>query len=257
MHVPRICPPGFVCEVTGSLVADNPCPSGHFCLEGTATSATTCGHPDLSSQLFPITSHGERPSTLRKNRIAQGQQLFLGARNSGCWNNKTDDYGLQGSSEPSHFWMEKHLLPLALDSPFIPLRGRLYLQTKTYSTCSTKLFVTEVYYSLQGAFVWTTNASSCKILTTIKLLTITSIIPPLVLSCVVLFHVRKDITATRKYSCSSYQFFSVIQLIYEFSGTGVDMSNMKNFTTPQPCFESFYCPEGSADPTGAGDCPPG
>ena len=83
MHVPRICPPGFVCEVTGSLIADNPCPVGHFCLEGTATSATTCGHPDLSSELFPIMSHGERPSTLRKNRIAQGQQLFLGARNSG------------------------------------------------------------------------------------------------------------------------------------------------------------------------------
>jgi hypothetical protein len=32
---------------------------------------------------------------------------------------------------------------------------------------------------------------------------------------------------------------------------------MKNFTTPQPCFESFYCPEGSVEPTGAGDCPPG
>jgi hypothetical protein len=130
MHVPRICPPGFVCEVTGSLIADNPCPAGHFCLEGTATSATTCGHPDLSSELFPIMSHGERPSTLRKNRIATGQQLFLGARNSGCWNNKTDDFGLQGSSETSHFWMERHLLPLSLDSPFSPLRGRFCLDDK-------------------------------------------------------------------------------------------------------------------------------
>ena len=32
---------------------------------------------------------------------------------------------------------------------------------------------------------------------------------------------------------------------------------MRNFTTPQPCFESMYCPEASVDPIGAGDCPPG
>ncbi|KAJ1403425.1 hypothetical protein B484DRAFT_405099, partial [Ochromonadaceae sp. CCMP2298] len=57
MQVPRICPPGFVCEVTGSQIADNPCPAGHFCLEGTATSASSCGHPDLSSSMFPTMSH--------------------------------------------------------------------------------------------------------------------------------------------------------------------------------------------------------
>jgi hypothetical protein len=45
--------------------------------------------------------------------------------------------------------------------------------------------------------------------------------------------------------------------MYCHPGTAVDMSNMKNFTTPQPCFESMYCPEGSADPTGSGECPPG
>jgi hypothetical protein len=127
MQVPRICPSGYVCEVTGTIVADNPCPEGHFCLEGTATSATSCGHPDLSPDLFPIMSHGERSSTLRKGRIAQGQQLFLGARNSGCWTNQTDDFGLQGSSEPAQFWMERHLLPLALDAPFTASRGRFCL----------------------------------------------------------------------------------------------------------------------------------
>lgn len=45
--------------------------------------------------------------------------------------------------------------------------------------------------------------------------------------------------------------------MYCHPGTGVDVSNMKNFTTPQPCFESMYCAEGSADPTGSGECPPG
>jgi hypothetical protein len=40
-------------------------------------------------------------------------------------------------------------------------------------------------------------------------------------------------------------------------GTGVNIFNMKNFTTPQPCYESFHCPEGSEDPAGSGECPPG
>jgi hypothetical protein len=79
MHVPRICPRGKVCESTGIIIADVPCPMGHWCPEGTATSSTTCGTPDLSSDLFPTSSHGERTSTLRKNRIAQGQKLFFGS----------------------------------------------------------------------------------------------------------------------------------------------------------------------------------
>lgn len=45
MPVPRVCPAGRVCDVTGVAAADQPCPEGHFCLEGTATTATTCGHP--------------------------------------------------------------------------------------------------------------------------------------------------------------------------------------------------------------------
>jgi hypothetical protein len=59
--------------------------------------------------------------------ICAGQRLYLGARNTGCWSNQTDDYGLQGSRQPSHFWMQRHLLPLALDAPFTPTRGRFCL----------------------------------------------------------------------------------------------------------------------------------
>ena len=210
MQVPRICPPGFVCEVSGSQIADNPCPAGHFCLEGTATSATTCGNPDLSSDLFPIMSHGERPSTLRKNRIAQGQKLFLGARNSGCWTNSSDDYGLQGSSQPSLFWMERHLLPLAVDSPFVPLRGRYCLD----DLC-VKLADADNYEASDYAFDYSAST----------------------------FRLRRPVPCPAGRYCHP--------------GTAVDFSNAKNFTTPQPCYESMYCPEGSEQPTGSGECPAG
>lgn len=210
MHVPRICPPGYVCEVTGSQVADNPCPQGHFCLEGTATSATTCGSPSLYSDMFPIMSHAERPSTLRKNRIAQGQQLFLGARNTGCWSNHTDDFGLQSSSDPVHFWMERHLMPLALDAPFVALRGRYCLDDQCMKLADSNNYEATDY-------VFDYSASS--------------------------FRLRRPVP------CPSG--------MYCHPGTGVDVSNMKNYSTPQPCFESMYCPEGSSEPTGSGECPPG
>ena len=44
---------------------------------------------------------------------------------------------------------------------------------------------------------------------------------------------------------------------YCHPGTAVNAGNMKNFSTPQPCFESMYCPEGSIDPKGVGKCPKG
>jgi hypothetical protein len=49
LPVPRICPAGFVCGVTGTELALQPCPEGHFCLEGTATASTTCGNPRATS----------------------------------------------------------------------------------------------------------------------------------------------------------------------------------------------------------------
>ena len=32
---------------------------------------------------------------------------------------------------------------------------------------------------------------------------------------------------------------------------------MRNFSAPQPCAESMYCPEGSESPSGVGSCPRG
>lgn len=113
--------------MTGTEVANQPCPEGHFCLEGTATTATTCGHPLPSSHLFPVLSHGERPTTLRRARSPQGLKLVLGARNHGCWSNSTTDFGLQVSDEPSIFWLERRQMPLDDNSPFMPIRGRFCL----------------------------------------------------------------------------------------------------------------------------------
>merc|ERR1711871_236451 len=124
---PRVCPAGFVCEVTGTEFADQPCPEGHFCLEGTATTATTCGNPKPSSYLFPTLSHAERSSTFQLGKRARKSKNVIGARNTACWSNATGDFGLQSSPYPARFWQEVHKLPLATNSPFEATRGRYCL----------------------------------------------------------------------------------------------------------------------------------
>jgi hypothetical protein len=131
MYVPRICPAGFVCDVTGLERAEQPCPEGHFCLEGTATTATTCGNPFApSSRLVPTLSHAEMSTTLRRGRKPQQSQLTLGSRNTACWDNSTTDFGLQASRFPGRFWSEVHLLPLTADSAFTPIRGKYCLDDR-------------------------------------------------------------------------------------------------------------------------------
>ena len=148
-------------------MADQPCPEGHFCLEGTATTATTCGHPrserrrvyssdtssvavrgrsrqndkpgiisgrpscdvqwvslrelsslpllrsnrfnsivgrSPSSKLFPTLSHAERTSTLRAGYKPLGSELVLGSRAVACWDNATEDFGLQMSDLPARYF---------------------------------------------------------------------------------------------------------------------------------------------------------
>ena len=50
-----------------------------------------------SSRLFPTASHAERTSTLRPGYEALGSDLVLGSRAVACWNNETEDFGLQMS----------------------------------------------------------------------------------------------------------------------------------------------------------------
>ncbi|CAM9249368.1 unnamed protein product, partial [Phaeothamnion confervicola] len=128
LPAPRVCPAGRVCDVTGAAAADQPCPEGHFCLEGTATTATTCGHPQPSSRLFPALVHAVMPSTIGLGAPPSlYPELVLGARRTACWSNATDDFGLMVSGLPTRFWQERGELPLGTESAFVPLRGRYCL----------------------------------------------------------------------------------------------------------------------------------
>jgi hypothetical protein len=127
MIVPRICPAGYVCDVRGLERAEQPCPEGHFCLEGTVTTATTCGDPGvLSDDITLAAGHAQQPTTIGFGKLPSGSggSLFAGSRRSGCFDNSTADYALQHSSKPARFWDELRQLPLPPDSPFEPRRGR-------------------------------------------------------------------------------------------------------------------------------------
>ncbi|KAI9998049.1 hypothetical protein PInf_002383 [Phytophthora infestans] len=127
MHVPRLCPAGYVCDVTGIEEADQPCPEGHYCLEGTATTATTCTPTSSTGMMVASSSAAEKPTTLRRQRN-NAPLASIQARKSGCWRNETEDFGLQLSTRPSRFWMELQQLPLSPGSSFeSPTRGRFCL----------------------------------------------------------------------------------------------------------------------------------
>lgn len=109
--MPRICPAGYVCDVTGLEVAVTPCPSGFYCEAGTVTSSTYCG------QYEDINKNDELSTSLNN-------PFLIGGRHSFCWDNSTEDYGLQMSSKPSVYWNDVHRLPLDDNAINLPLRGR-------------------------------------------------------------------------------------------------------------------------------------
>uniref|UniRef100_A0A7S2LSA9 IPT/TIG domain-containing protein n=1 Tax=Leptocylindrus danicus TaxID=163516 RepID=A0A7S2LSA9_9STRA len=196
---PRVCPAGYVCDVTGIERAEQPCPEGHFCLEGTATTATFCSNR-LSSTLAPTLSHNSRVGEPSFNR-----HTSFGFRNSACWNNGTDDFGLQMSDIPARIWAELHLMPLDQGSSSMPHRGRYCLDDACMS-----------FQELQSmSFDYSSS----------------------------IFSLRRPVPCPKGTYCHP--------------GTAVNETTKSNFTTPQPCFESMYCPEGSNDPQGLGDCPSG
>ncbi|CAM9397259.1 unnamed protein product, partial [Laminaria digitata] len=209
MPVPRVCPAGRVCDVTGVATPDQPCPEGHFCLEGTATTATTCGHPSPSSRLFPTASHAERTSTLRPGYEALGRDLVLGSRVVACWNNATEDFGLQMSDMPSRFWMEAHTRPLSYNSPFTPLRGRYCLD----NSCARLEDADDYRVTDASGFDYSS------------------------------FRLRRPVPCPAGTYCHP--------------GSASEDLGMHNFTMPQPCLESMFCPEGSSRPSGVGECPSG
>ena len=42
MTIPTLCTAGYVCDTVGTIMPINPCPQGHYCLAGTATSLGDC-----------------------------------------------------------------------------------------------------------------------------------------------------------------------------------------------------------------------
>ncbi|GLE05146.1 hypothetical protein PINS_up014134 [Pythium insidiosum] len=212
MHVPRLCPAGFVCDVTGIEDASQPCPEGHFCLEGTATASTTCSAPHKTGIITVSSSGATLPTTIRRRDEppSRGQlpsKVAVGARRSGCWNNETADFGLQTSSRPSRFWSELKQLPLAPDALFTPTRGRFCLD----DACMRLADQNDL--SVQDPFF---DYSSTQ------------------------FALRRPVACPPGTYCHP--------------GTAGNEGTMKNFSKPQPCFESMYCPEGSATPFGFGEC---
>ena len=127
--MPRVCPSGFVCDVTGAIYAEQPCPAGYHCPLGTVTSATTCGNFDIykDGQLSSELELRERTTTIRKGQSHTWTGLMLGGRNAGCFDNSTEDFGLQTSIYPSRFWSERHMLPLDHSSQILSPRGRFCL----------------------------------------------------------------------------------------------------------------------------------
>ena len=92
MTVPRICPAHYVCDEKGMDNA-KPCPANLVCERGTATLATACS----KSFDFDLET---------------------------CFDNSTDDFGLQASGYPAQIWSERHLMPLDEDASIAPIRGR-------------------------------------------------------------------------------------------------------------------------------------
>lgn len=210
MHVPRVCPAGFVCDVTGIEEVEQPCPEGHFCLEGTATVSVTCTPLGQTAGLVVSAIGTEKPATRRRRSDPAHSNYAVGARKSGCWNNETSDFGLQLSSSSSRFWMELRQLPLSPESAFAPIRGRFCLDDSCLKLADAANFRVQ-----DDSFDYSSTG----------------------------FALRRPIACAPGSYCHP--------------GTAGSDLTMKNFSLPQPCYESMYCPEGSASPMGAAACAPG
>ena len=136
--------------------------------------------------------------------------LNFGGRYSACWNNSTEDFGLQASNVPARVWAERHLLPLDSAAQIIPSRGRYCLDDSCISLEDANgLGVTDVSFDYSSTG----------------------------------FALRRPVPCRPGTYCHP--------------GTAMKESTLHLFTTPQLCFESRYCPEGSAKPNGIGGCPKG
>jgi hypothetical protein len=119
---PRICPAGYVCDIMGIEVTDHPCPPGYHCDEGTASTHSFCTNDAVNGNWL------ERSSTPNEFETGHMHQSVYNKRKIVCFDNSTQDFGLQMSVYPARFWDERRILPLDA-SPLStgPNRGRFCL----------------------------------------------------------------------------------------------------------------------------------
>jgi hypothetical protein len=86
-----------------------PCPAGFWCERGTATFDTECFNSNALSQ-----------------DVVKTDTSFSNIET--CFDNATDDFGLQSSEFPAEFWSERHLMPLDIDATIQPTRGKYCLE---------------------------------------------------------------------------------------------------------------------------------
>ncbi|KAL9188330.1 hypothetical protein ACHAXT_006708 [Thalassiosira profunda] len=89
-------PRALSCATSEAWSRAKPCPTNYICDRGTATLSTAC----LKSFDFGTET---------------------------CFDNSTDDFGLQASEYPAQIWAERHLMPLDEDAAIAPIRGRFCL----------------------------------------------------------------------------------------------------------------------------------
>ena len=96
------------------MATAKPCPPGFWCDRGTATFDTECFNSDV----------------LSNNDVMKSDTSFTNI--GSCFDNSTDDFGLQASKYPAVFWSERHLMPLDSDETIQPMRGKYCLEDSCF-----------------------------------------------------------------------------------------------------------------------------
>lgn len=143
---------------------------------------------------------------------------MAGARNSQCFDNSTDDFGIQTSIFPARYWQEAHKLPLSPDSEFEAIRGRYCLDDYCARLADLDdVSLTDPFFSHRSAGVSMRRPRPCPPGVHCRAGTASPVVPAHLDSAVV-------------------------------PGSG------ENGSAAQPCLPAAYCPEGSATPRGVDQC---
>ena len=204
LPVPRLCAAGYVCDVKGTEKAEQPCPNGFFCKAGTATTETYHGNKKETNEISIGISLADTHTTIGLGDQIFGHGNIFGSQGTICFDNSTDDFGLQSSKYPAQVWDEVGVLPRLAAShkqnhsaALIPSRGKFCLPDK-YQHMDIKIINTNVVTAYSN---------------------------------VELLRPYPSPTGT-----------------YCHPGSSVGNPRKGDFSSPQVCVGTNYCPEGSESP---------